>query len=166
MLGANPTRYTYGFELSDERVEAEWLHAYPEGKRVVWFDREADRPEAEGGEFLFPDSGSGTGTGFRGQREVLVPVTRANALFLSTGATLNDPQLGALHRWFNDNLWLITPGQDVKANVRRPNHPARMLTRRIFYPTRIQPSGRCPAADIPLKCRGAAPASHPVMPLE
>ncbi|MFG2783049.1 ATP/GTP-binding protein [Streptomyces prunicolor] len=113
MLGANPVRYTYGFELSDERVEAEWLHAYPEGGRVVWFDREADRPEAEGGEFLFPDAGSGSG--FQGNRDVLVPVTRSNALFLSTGATLNDPQLAALHRWFIDNLWLITPGEDVKA---------------------------------------------------
>lgn len=123
MLGASPVRYTYGFELSDERVEAEWLHAYPEGSRVVWFDREADRPEAEGGEFLFPhtdpgsseDSGPGTGTGFRGQRDVLVPSTRPDALFLSTGATLNDPQLAALHRWFIDNLWLMTPGRDVRA---------------------------------------------------
>lgn len=116
MLGASPVRYTYGFELSDERVEAEWLHAYPEGRRVVWFDREADRPEAEGGEFLFPGSGSGpgTGNGFQGQRDILVPVTRPNALFLSTGATLNDPQLAALHRWFMNNLWMMTPGQDVK----------------------------------------------------
>ncbi|MEU6535361.1 AAA family ATPase [Streptomyces sp. NPDC047000] len=115
MLGASPVRYTYGFELSDERVEAEWLHAYPEGKRVVWFDREAERPDADGGEFLFPDSGPGASHGFRGQRDILVPVTRPDALFLSTGATLNDPQLTALHRWFLDNLWMMTPGQDVKA---------------------------------------------------
>lgn len=120
LLGAGPVRYTYGFELSDDRVEAEWLHAYPEGRRVVWFDREADRPEAEGGEFLFPGSNddsdpSAGGTGFQGQRDVLVPVTRPNALFLSTGATLNDPQLAALHRWFINNLWLMTPGKDVKA---------------------------------------------------
>lgn len=131
MLGAIPVRYTYGFELSDERVEAEWLHAYPEGRRVVWFDREADRPEAEGGEFLFPGSNhrsdSGAGPGFQGQRDVLVPVTRPNALFLSTGATLNDPQLAALHRWFIDNLWLMTPGQDVKA---RSDWTQRMLTDR------------------------------------
>ncbi|MEU9878739.1 AAA family ATPase [Streptomyces phaeochromogenes] len=117
MLGKRPVRYTYGFELSDERVEAEWLHAYPEGRRVVWFDREADRPEAEGGEFLFPeaDSDAVSGSGFHGKRDLLIPVTRPDALFLSTGATLNDPQLGALHRWFLDNLWLMTPGQDVKA---------------------------------------------------
>ncbi|MEU7782624.1 ATP-binding protein [Amycolatopsis sp. NPDC049159] len=120
MLGANPTRYTYGFELSDERVEAEWLHAYPDGRRAVWFDREAGRPEAEGGEFLFPRSSHG----FQGKRDVLVSVTRPNALFLSTGATLNDPQLAALHRWFVDNLWMVTPGQDVKA---RSDWTQRML---------------------------------------
>ncbi len=119
MLGKKPVRYTYGFELSDDRVEAEWLHAYPEGSRVVWFDREADRPEDEGGEFLFPGTISGsdaaTGSGFQGKQDLLVPVTRPDALFLSTAATLNDPQLVGLHRWFLDNLWLMTPGQDVKA---------------------------------------------------
>jgi hypothetical protein len=43
---------------------------------------------------------------------------------LSTGATLNDPQLAALHRWFINNLWLMTPGQDVKA---RSDWTQRML---------------------------------------
>ncbi len=112
MLGVDPVRYTYGFELSDERVEAEWLHAYPDGNRVVWFDREADRPGEEGGEFLFFDPAQEGG--FHGQQDVLVPVTRPNALFLSTGATLNDPQLAAVHRWFIDNLWLVSPDTDVR----------------------------------------------------
>ncbi|MEU5169922.1 AAA family ATPase [Streptomyces mutomycini] len=106
-LGRSRTRFTYGFELSDDRVEAEWLHAYPQGKRETWFDREAGRPESEGGEFVFEDDG------FTGRREDLVALTRPDALFLSTGATLNDPQLSALHRWFLDNLWLVTPGEDV-----------------------------------------------------
>ncbi|MCX4845033.1 ATP/GTP-binding protein [Streptomyces sp. NBC_00893] len=106
-LGRSGTRFTYGFELSDERVEAEWLHAYPGGKRETWFDREAGRPDAEGGEFVFE------GGGFKGNQELLVSVTRDDALFLSTAATLNDPQLSALHRWFLDNLWLVTPGEDA-----------------------------------------------------
>lgn len=106
-LGRSRTRFTYGFELSDDRVEAEWLHAYPRGERETWFDREAGRPESEGGEFVFE------GDGFTGRREDLVALTRPDALFLSTGATLNDPQLSALHRWFLDNLWLVTPGEDV-----------------------------------------------------
>jgi predicted ATPase len=106
-LGRSRTRFTYGFELSDDRVEAEWLHAYPQGRRETWFDREAGRPESEGGEFAFESDG------FTGRRDDLVALTRPDALFLSTGATLNDPQLSALHRWFLDNLWLVTPGEDV-----------------------------------------------------
>ncbi|MGQ4511809.1 AAA family ATPase [Streptomyces sp. DW26H14] len=107
LLGGNPVRYTYGFELSDERVEAEWLHAYPSGRRQVWFDREADRPDDEGGEFRFP------GNGLKGHKELIVGSTRPDALFLSVGATLNHPALGAVHRWFVDNLWLVAPGADV-----------------------------------------------------
>ncbi|WP_326635667.1 ATP-binding protein [Streptosporangium sp. NBC_01755] len=119
-LGGDPVRYTYGFELSDERVEAEWLHSYPHGRRNVWFDREAGRPESEGGEFIF------RGEGFKGGREPLVRLTRPNALFLSVGATLNDPQLSAIHRWFLDNLWLVTPGRDLSARV---DWTKRLLTR-------------------------------------
>ncbi|WP_113700110.1 AAA family ATPase [Nonomuraea lactucae] len=112
VLGRDPVRYTYGFELSDSRVEAEWLHAYPHGRRSVWFDREAGRPEAEGGEFVF------RGAGFRGRRDDLVALTRPNALFVSVGATLNDPQLSMVHRWFLNHLWPVTPGKDVAARTR------------------------------------------------
>ncbi|MGW5136116.1 AAA family ATPase [Streptomyces sp. NPDC004135] len=107
LLGKRPVRYTYGFELSDDRVEAEWLHAYPSGRRQVWFDREADRPEDEGGEFRFP------GNGLKGHKDVVVSSTRPDALFLTAGATLNHPALSAVHRWFVDNLWLVTSGGDV-----------------------------------------------------
>ncbi|MDT0471788.1 ATP-binding protein [Streptomyces griseoviridis] len=107
LLGKNRIRYTYGFELSDERVEAEWLHAYPSGRRQIWFDREADRPDDEGGEFRFP------GTGLKGQKDLIVTSTRPDALFLTVGATLNNPALAAVHRWFVDNLWLVTSGGDV-----------------------------------------------------
>jgi hypothetical protein len=110
VLGQDPVRYTYGFELSDERVEAEWLHAYPHGRRNVWFDREADRPEPEGGEFTF------RGEGFKGEREPLVRLTRPNALFLSVGAALNDPQLSAVHRWFR-NMFSVTSGRDFSARA-------------------------------------------------
>jgi AAA domain, putative AbiEii toxin, Type IV TA system len=110
--GREPVRFTYGYELSEDRVEAEWLHAYPGGERDVWFDREADRPDSEGGEFVFSQSG-----GFTGKRDVLVELTRPDALFLSTAATLNDPQLSAVHRWFLDNLWLVTPGADIAART-------------------------------------------------
>jgi len=119
LLGPDPIRHTYGFELSDERVEAEWLHAYPHGKRNVWFDREAGRADEGADEFVFK------GTGFKGRREDLVALTRPNALFLSAGATLNDPQLSTVHRWFVENLWLVTPAADIAA---RTGWTQRLLT--------------------------------------
>ncbi len=111
VLGRTPVRYTYGFELSDERIEAEWLHAYPHGRRNVWFDREADRPASQGGEFVFK------GEGYKGEREALVKLTRPNALFLSVGATLNDPQLSLIHRWFVNDLWPMTSGRNSRAQL-------------------------------------------------
>ncbi|MFI7875346.1 ATP/GTP-binding protein [Streptomyces salinarius] len=121
MLGKDRVRYTYGFELSDERVEAEWLHAYPSGRRQIWFDREAGRPDDEGGEFRFP------GSGLKGQKDLIVTSTRPDALFLTVGATLNHPALAAVHRWFVNNLWLVTTGPDV---AHRTEWTRRQLTDR------------------------------------
>ncbi|MCZ0209046.1 ATP-binding protein [Streptomyces sp. UMAF16] len=106
--GGEGVRYTYGFELSDERVEAEWLHAYPSGRRQVWFDREADRPAADGGEIKFPSRG------LRGAKESIVTLTRPNSLFLTVAAAMNHPQLSAIHRWFQDNPWIVVGGEDVE----------------------------------------------------
>jgi predicted ATPase len=117
LLGEPWVRYTYGFELSDERVEAEWLHAFPHGRKQVWFDREADREQGE--EFVFP------GEGLRGGKDRLAEFTRPNSLFLTVAASLNHPQLSAVHRWFLDNLWIVTPGDDV---VLRGEYTRRLLT--------------------------------------
>jgi hypothetical protein len=103
LLGESPVRYTYGFELSDDRVEAEWLHAYPHGRKQVWFDREADR--ADGDDFSFP------GDGLKGDKERLAGFTRSNSLFLTVAASLNHPQCTVIHRWFLTNLCLLAPRQ-------------------------------------------------------
>ncbi|MFC0601446.1 ATP-binding protein [Streptomyces palmae] len=96
-------RWTYGFELGATRVEAEWLHAYPHGRRQVWFERDATRDE----EYDF--------RGGRVQdRARLARTTRPNALFLSRAATDNHPQLTPIYRWFDQNLWLITPEHELR----------------------------------------------------
>ncbi|MEV0392034.1 AAA family ATPase [Polymorphospora rubra] len=117
LLGKRPVRYTYGFELSDERVEAEWLHAYPHGRKQVWFDREAEREAGE--EFNFP------GEGLKGGKDRLAGFTRPNSLFLTVAASLNHPQLTAIHRWFLDDIWTVLPGDDA---ARRAEHTRRRLT--------------------------------------
>lgn len=91
-------RWTYGFELGDRRVESEWLHAYPRGRRQEWLDRDASRDD----EFRFP------GERIK-DRARLARTTRPNALLLSRAATDNHPQLTRIYQWFQSNLWDITP---------------------------------------------------------
>ncbi|MCA2182595.1 ATP-binding protein [Nonomuraea glycinis] len=120
-------RYTYGFEIDDERVHAEWLHAYPKGRRQVWFDRDGD-------EIHF------AGEGLRGEKQDLVRKTRPDSLFLTVAAEWNNEQLLPVFEWFRDNLWLISPEQDrpqrqefTKARVVREerfrDQVGRLLTR-------------------------------------
>lgn len=90
--------YTYGFEIDDNRVCGEWLHAYPKGRKQVWFDRD-DKIE-------FP------GEGLRGEKLELARRTLPDTLFLSVAAQFNHEQLLPVFNWFRDNLWLISPEQD------------------------------------------------------
>jgi len=92
-------RYTYGFEIDDDRVRGEWLHAYPKGRKQVWLDRKDD-------EIDFP------GEGLRGEKLELARRTRPDALFLSVAAQFNHEQLLPVFGWFRENLWLISPEAD------------------------------------------------------
>jgi predicted ATPase len=118
LLGDDPVRYTYGFELSDERVEAEWLHAYPHNRKQVWFDRDARGRESD---FTFP------GDGLKGGRERLAEFTRPNSLFLTVAASLNHPQLNTVHRWFISNLRTLR--HDVSSQVPPPTIKRRSRSR-------------------------------------
>ena len=84
-------RYTYGFELDDERVRGEWLHAYPRRRKQVWFDRRDD------GEIVFP------GEGLRGEKLDLARHTRRDSLYLTVAAKFNQEQLLPVFEWFRDN---------------------------------------------------------------
>jgi hypothetical protein len=80
-------RYQYGFVVSATRVEEEWLHAWPLGRKQVWFDREGDV-------FEF-------GKNFHGENETIRGLTRPNSLFLSAGAQNNHAALLPVFRWFH-----------------------------------------------------------------
>jgi hypothetical protein len=79
-------RYQYGFVASDERFLEEWLHAWPKGKKQVWFEREGDA-------FKF-------GEHLKGENKRIEGVTRGNALFLSAAAQHGHPQLAPIFSWF------------------------------------------------------------------
>jgi hypothetical protein len=102
---ADGVRYTYGFEIDDHRVRGEWLHAYPKGRKQVWFDRDVH------GEFSFP------GEGLRGEKLELSRRTRSDTLFLGVAAQFNHEQLLPVFEWFRDNLRRISPERGGRQRV-------------------------------------------------
>ncbi|MCC8248527.1 AAA family ATPase [Saccharothrix luteola] len=86
-------RYTYGFEVDDERVLSEWLYSYPEKRKRVLFDR-------SGGDVAFGKTVAEAGA----KGEVLRELLRPNALFLSLAAQSNVTALLSPCRWFTERL--------------------------------------------------------------
>lgn len=83
-------RYGYGLGQDDGGVVREWLHAYPLGRRQVWFERDASAAQP----LRFP------GDYLRGAKSLLSELVRPNASFLSVGRSLRHPQLSPVARWF------------------------------------------------------------------
>jgi predicted ATPase len=87
-------RYVYGFEVSDERVETEWLFEYVTERRRTLFVRDADAED----EFDFK------GRLLKGELDQIGKLTRPNALFVSSGAQLNNPQPTRIFEWLRAGL--------------------------------------------------------------
>ncbi len=79
-------RYRYGFVLSASRVEEEWLHAWPQGRKQAWLTREGD-------DFDFSRN-------LGGENEAIRGLTRPNSLFLSAAAQNNHAALSPIFAWF------------------------------------------------------------------
>lgn len=86
-------RYTYGFEVDDQRIVAEWLYSYPEKRKRVLFDRTGSHIKF--GKVVADSSA---------KVEVLESLLRPNALFLSLAAQSNVAVLMPVYRWFVDRL--------------------------------------------------------------
>jgi len=78
-------RYRYGFEVTPERVTAEWLYFVPSTREARLFEREGDAITV--------------GSYFKEGRK-LASQTRPNALFLSVAAQFNHPLAQRLINWF------------------------------------------------------------------
>lgn len=101
-------RYTYGFEVDDERVRAEWLYTYPRNRRRVIFDRTVDR-------WAFGVDVD------RGRMAAVRELTRPEALFLSVAARSEVAEVAPVYRWFQRSL----------VRYRRPGDPSRRLAARL-----------------------------------
>lgn len=97
------TRHQYGFEADAGRIRREWLHAWPQGRRQLWFERTEDS-------YHFSRN-------LTGRNRTIADLTRPNSLYLSTAAAGNHEQLRPLHHWFATGCLGVTPGdQDARTH--------------------------------------------------
>lgn len=85
------TRYSFGFKIDKTSVIEEWLYAYPEGRRQIWYHRNIkDDPIFYFGNFL------------KGKNRTIEALTRSNSLFISVAAQNNHTQLTKIYQYFKD----------------------------------------------------------------
>jgi len=94
---SNKIRYQYGFAVTNQIVEREWLIDYPKGRARKLFDR-----FQEGKKTVYE-----FGANFKGEKDKLKELTRNNVLFLSVGATFNNKQLLEIYKWFVDKTSFV-----------------------------------------------------------
>ena len=87
-------RHHYGFRWTAQRIEEEWLYAFPRNRQQVWFHRKATESPA----FYF-------GENLKGKKRMVAELTRPNTLFLSSAAQHNLKQLLPIYRWFSSGLF-------------------------------------------------------------
>ena len=119
-------RFQYGFELNDEAVTSEWLHAFPHNRTQILFDR-------EGKDYQF-------GRKLGGPNRPIADITRRNALFLSVAALSNHDFLGSIFQWFTHGLIELDRGPTSSARL------SDLLRRIPAYQQRI--SGLARLADL------------------
>lgn len=90
------TMYQYGFVLSRERVEEEWLFARPKetGRERLLFTRTYDHTTKDYDWQL-------KSTHLKGKRDSWKSQTRPDALFLTTAVQLNAESLEGAHHWLS-----------------------------------------------------------------
>ena len=92
------SRYHYGFTSNSDGIVSEWLHAFPNQRRQVWFDRKRGRPISFSRTLI-------------GENTQIAKLTRPNSLFLAAAAQANHRVLAPLHQW-------LTSGQPVVGRAR------------------------------------------------
>ena len=93
-------RYQYGFSATMNKIHAEWLLAFPNGKTQTWFERTYNKKTKEYDYTLGDD--------LKGQKKIWREATNPKALFLSTAVQLNSTQLKPIYDWFSVNIICIS----------------------------------------------------------
>lgn len=91
--------YEYGFSATKELIHDEYLYAYPNGKRSLYYERIL---QENGQEYKYK-----YGSSLTGEKKVWEKSTRPDRLFLSTAVQLNSKDLMHFSNWFRDKLFII-----------------------------------------------------------
>jgi hypothetical protein len=83
-------QWVYGFSVTSEAVQEEWLHTYPHGRERVIFERNGQDLELGS---TVPER--------RSRAELLRGLMRENALLLSVASQANQAEVKPVYRWFN-----------------------------------------------------------------
>ena len=99
----NDFLYEYGFSVSKERVEEEWLGARPRstGRLRQLFIREYNQSTDDYEWYINPAH-------LKGERDSWKSQTRPTSLFLTTGAQLNNQTLFNVYRWITRELCFMS----------------------------------------------------------
>ncbi|MBF0187556.1 MAG: ATP-binding protein [Magnetococcales bacterium] len=121
----NGVRYQYGFAATRERVQHEWLLAYPKGRAQRWFERYFDPMSGEEEWHLHRSFLSSARNTWR-------DMTRSNALFLSTAVQLNSEELRPVFDWFAKKLYVLPPHSDISMDftthqVKKPEQREKVM---------------------------------------
>ena len=99
----NDFLYEYGFSVSNQRVEEEWLGARPKstGRLRQLFIREFNSEKDDYEWYINPIH-------IKGERDSWKSQTRSTALFLTTGAQLNNRILFSVYKWITSQLNIVS----------------------------------------------------------
>jgi uncharacterized protein len=86
-------RYEYGFKLDSKTIVGEWLYAYPNGRRQMWFTRSSN-----------DDERMRFGKHFYGENRTIDTLTRKNSLFLSAAAQNNHELITPIFRGLTEGV--------------------------------------------------------------
>lgn len=106
------TRYEYFCAVTSQRVEKEWLVAYPKGRSQRWFEREFHH-DTQTYDWWF-------GPNFKGERtekKVWQEFTRSNSLFFSTAIHLNNEQLKPAFNWIAQSVIVLPAGVNLNPSL-------------------------------------------------
>ncbi|OAN47840.1 AAA family ATPase [Magnetospirillum moscoviense] len=108
-------RHHYGFEASNDAFVAEWLYAFPAGRRQMLFERNDQV-------FTF-------GRALKGRNRVIADLTRKNSLFLSAAAQNDHADLTPL--WSAVQSWSFDTNVRVNAREFNSHYALQAPDRRI-----------------------------------